>query len=94
LDFFKRLRGFVAQAAECSIVVEVCFFNSQYKDTWPISLLFHKNKVQGEGNCDINDAQSSVPCMAVTEPEQLMNPCISSKAFFWSSPLNFVQTRM
>jgi len=58
LEFFKRLRDFVAQAADRGIVVEVCFFNAQYKDTWPISPLFHKNNIQGEGRYDFNDAQT------------------------------------
>ena len=29
-DFFARLKDFIARAAERGIVVEVCFFNSQY----------------------------------------------------------------
>jgi hypothetical protein len=56
--FFDRLRDFVKQADVRGIVVEVCFFNAQYKDTWPISPLFHTNNVQGEGNCDFKDAQT------------------------------------
>jgi hypothetical protein len=56
--FFERLRDFVNKAAARGIVVEVCFFNAQYKDTWVISPLFHKNNIQGEGNYDFNDAQT------------------------------------
>jgi hypothetical protein len=57
-DFFERLRDFVNQAAARGIVVEVCFFNAQYTDTWPISPLSHKNNIQDEGNCDFKDAQT------------------------------------
>lgn len=39
--FFDRLRDFATRAAERGIVVEICFFNAQYADTWPISPLFH-----------------------------------------------------
>ena len=56
--FFKRLKDFVTQAADRGIVVEVCFFNARYNDTWPISPLSHKNNIQGEGNCDFKDAQT------------------------------------
>lgn len=57
-EYFKRLQDFVARAAERGIVVEICFFNSQYSDTWPISPLYHENNVQGIGRCDFEDAQT------------------------------------
>ena len=57
-QYFQRLRDFVAKAAERDVVVEVCFFNAQYDDTWPISPLYHTNNIQGVGNCHFNDAQT------------------------------------
>ena len=39
-------------------MVEVCFFNAQYNDTWPISPLFHTNNIQDEGISDFKDAQT------------------------------------
>lgn len=56
--YFARLRDFLHQADERGVVVEICFFNSQYSDTWPISPLYHENNVQGEGKCDWRAAQS------------------------------------
>lgn len=57
-EYFARLKDFVAKAAERGVVVEICFFNSQYSDTWPISALFHENNVQGVGKADWRGAQS------------------------------------
>jgi hypothetical protein len=57
-EYFARLRDFVAKAGERGIVVEICFFNAQYSDTWPISPLYHENNIQGVGNCDYQDAQT------------------------------------
>jgi len=57
-EYFKRLKHFVASAAERGIVVEICFFNSQYSDTWPISPLYYQNNIQGVGKCDYLDAQT------------------------------------
>jgi hypothetical protein len=56
--YFARLKDFIAKAAERGIVVEICFFNSQYSDTWPISPLNHENNIQGVGNCEWRDVQS------------------------------------
>jgi len=56
--FFKRLRDFVAKAAERGIVVEIAFYNAQYGDTWPMSPLYYENNIQGEGRCDYEDAQT------------------------------------
>jgi hypothetical protein len=47
--YFARLNDFLTKAAERDIVVEICFFNSQYSDTWPISPLYYENNIQGEG---------------------------------------------
>ena len=38
--------------------MEVCFFNCQYPDTWPLSPLFHPNNIQGVGLGDHNVAQT------------------------------------
>ncbi len=56
--YFDRLKDFVAQAGRRGIVVEICFFNSQYSDTWPISPLYHENNIQGVGKGDYLDAQT------------------------------------
>ncbi|HVN78672.1 MAG TPA: hypothetical protein VMW38_06720, partial [Terriglobia bacterium] len=58
VDYFARLKDFVAKAAERDIVVEICFFNSQYSDTWPISPLSYENNIQGVGKCEWQDAQT------------------------------------
>ena len=57
-EYFQRLRDFVAKAGERDVVVEICFFNAQYSDTWPISPLYYENNVQGVGKCDFQDAQT------------------------------------
>lgn len=57
-EYFARLKDFIAKAQERGIVVEICFFNSQYTDTWPISPLYHENNIQGVGKNDWLDAQT------------------------------------
>jgi hypothetical protein len=57
-EFFTRLKDFVAKAGERGIVVEICFFNAQYGDTWPMSPLYFENNIQGEGKFDYEDAQT------------------------------------
>jgi hypothetical protein len=57
-EYFARLKDFLSKAAERDIVVEICFFNSQYSDTWPISPLYYENNIQGEGRCGWRDAQT------------------------------------
>jgi hypothetical protein len=57
-EYFARLKDFLSQAAKRGIVVEICFFNSQYSDTWPISPLYYENNIQGTGKCGWRDAQS------------------------------------
>ena len=57
-EYFARLRDFVAKAAERDVVVEVCLFNSQYSDTWPICALSSENNIQGVGKCPFRDAQT------------------------------------
>ncbi len=56
--FFTRLKDFVAKAGQRGVVVEVCFYNAQYKDTWPISPLFPENNIQGIGGYGFKDAQT------------------------------------
>jgi len=56
--YFKRLKDFITQAGKRGIVVEICFFNSQYSDTWPLSPLYYENNIQGVGKCDYLDAQT------------------------------------
>ena len=57
-EYFARLKDFIAKAGERGIVVELCFFNAQYSDTWPLSPLYYENNVQGVGKCDYQDAQT------------------------------------
>ncbi len=56
--YFARFKDFLAQAARRNIFVEICFFNSQYEDTWPLSPLRVQNNVQGIGQCDWRAAQT------------------------------------
>jgi hypothetical protein len=56
--FFSRLKDFIVKAAERGIVVEICFFNSQYTYRWPLSPLYYENNIQGVGKCDFKDAQT------------------------------------
>jgi hypothetical protein len=55
---FARFKDFIAQAELRGIMVEICFFNSQYEDTWPLSPLYSTNNVQNEGQCDWRAAQT------------------------------------
>ena len=56
--FFLRLRDFIETAAQKDIIVEICFFNAQYEDCWPLCPLYYRNNIQGIGNCHYNDAQT------------------------------------
>src|SRR4029079_15605186 len=33
-EFFTRLKDFISKAVDRGIVVEICFYNAQYGDTW------------------------------------------------------------
>jgi hypothetical protein len=58
-EYFRRLKDFIAQADARGIVVEVCFFNAQNRDSWPMSPLYWKNNIQGEGRTkDYNGIQT------------------------------------
>jgi hypothetical protein len=48
-EYFKRLEAFVDSAQSLDIIVEVAFFNAQYKDCWPLMPLYHTNNIQGIG---------------------------------------------
>jgi hypothetical protein len=56
--YFARLSDFVAKAGERGVVIEICFYNCQYADTWPNSALYAGNNIQGIGTCDFNGAQT------------------------------------
>jgi len=57
-EYFLRLKDFMTKAAERGIVVEICFFNSEYRDHWPRSPFYYQNNIQGVGNCDYKDVQT------------------------------------
>ena len=57
-EFFARLNDFIAKAAERGIIVEICFFNSQYSHRWPLHPLYYENNIQGVGKCDYKDVQT------------------------------------
>ncbi len=68
--YFRRLAAFLARAEERGVVVEICFFNCQYADTWPLSPLYYRNNIQGVGTCDYNGAQTlDDPALAFRETE-------------------------
>jgi hypothetical protein len=67
-EYFARLRDFITKAGERGIVVEICFFNAQYSDTWPLSPLYHENNIQGVGKCSFEDAQT-LKCPDVVQRE-------------------------
>ncbi len=57
-EYFSRFNDFLTQAEKRDIVVEICLFNSQYSDTWPLSPLFSENNIQSLGEYDWRDAQT------------------------------------
>jgi hypothetical protein len=57
-EYFARLRKFIAEAAKRDIVVEICLFNGQYSDTWPLSPLYWENNIQGVGKVGFRDTQT------------------------------------
>jgi hypothetical protein len=56
--YFQRLRDFITQAGQRGIVVEVCFFNAMYPDTWASMPLYHANNIQRVGQCSCQDFQT------------------------------------
>jgi hypothetical protein len=65
-EYFARLKDFIAKAAERGVVVEICFFNSQYSDSWRVSPLYYENNIQGIGKCEWRDAQA-LGCAGLVE---------------------------
>jgi hypothetical protein len=57
-EYFLRLKDFLAQADARNIVVEICFFNAQYRQAWPFSPMYWENNTQGEGHFGYNDVQT------------------------------------
>jgi hypothetical protein len=81
-EYFARLKDFLTQAGRRGIFVEICFFNSQYDDTWPLSPLNAANNVQGAGRCDWRAAQTLKDSELVSRQDayirkltQEANPC-------------------
>lgn len=58
--YFNRLHDFIEKAAAKNIVVEICFFNAQYEDCWPICPLYYKNNIQSVGTCDFKNVQTLI----------------------------------
>jgi hypothetical protein len=56
--YFERLKDFTAQAGQRGIVVEVCFFNAMYPDTWASMPLYHENNLQDVGHGESKDFQT------------------------------------
>jgi len=67
-EYFARLRDFIIKAGERGIVVEICFFNAQYSDTWPLSPIYPENNIQGVAKCSFQDAQT-LKCPDVVKRE-------------------------
>ena len=57
-QYFARLKDFIAQAAARGVFVEICFFNSQYSDTWPLSPLYFENNIQHMEEATWKEAQT------------------------------------
>jgi hypothetical protein len=57
-DYFLRLKNFIEEAGRRGIVVEICLFNGQYSDTWPLSPLYYENNIQGVGRVGFRDTQT------------------------------------
>ncbi len=57
-DYFHRLRDFIREAARYDIVVEICFFNCQYKESWHACPLNAANNIQEIGPGEFNDFQT------------------------------------
>ena len=53
--FFDRLLDYIEHARVRGIIVEICFFNCQYPDTWTICPLQAGNNIQGVGTGDYHD---------------------------------------
>jgi hypothetical protein len=56
--YFARLKDFLTQADARDIVVEICFYNAQYRQAWPFSPMYWENNIQGVGHLGYNDVQT------------------------------------
>jgi len=56
--YFRRLEDFISKAEKLDIVVEICFFNAQYPDTWLLCPLHAGNNIQKIGERDHRFAQT------------------------------------
>lgn len=57
-EYFKRLEYFLRKASEVDIIVEICFFNCQYRESWHACPFNASNNLQGIGPIDFNDFQT------------------------------------
>jgi hypothetical protein len=57
-EYFERLKDFVTTAGEYGVVVEVCFFNCMYPDTWHMMPLHPRNHIQMVGVENAADFQT------------------------------------
>ena len=51
-EYFARLGDFLTQAEKRGIIVEICFYNSQYKQNVEYSPLYKNSNIQGIGDFD------------------------------------------
>ena len=56
-EYFARLKDFISYAASKDIIVEVCFFNAQYPESYEYSPLYKDSNIQGIGDCDCKSFQ-------------------------------------
>jgi hypothetical protein len=59
-QYFLRLRDFIGEAAARGIFVEICFYNAQYPEMWSVAPFNRENNVQGFGDYDCNDFQTTL----------------------------------
>lgn len=56
--YFARFRDFLAQAERRGVIVEICLFNCQYKESWHAMAIQADNNIQQIGQCHYNDVQT------------------------------------
>lgn len=56
--YFDRLEAFLQKASDLDIIVEICLFNCQYRESWHACPLNAANNLQGIGPLDFNDFQT------------------------------------
>lgn len=57
--YFERLHAFLLAADRRGIAVEICYFNCQYPENWPICPFNAANNIQGVGGYDFNEFQTT-----------------------------------